>query len=92
MIHHDIFRKFYNLAEDEYVQCALCQRQAVDIHHIDIKGMGGSQGKEHITNYIPLCRTCHTNAHAGLFCKDFLKAKVESLIERQVMNERFLKR
>ena len=40
--------------------------QAVDIHHIIPKGMGGVKNNRlnRIDNLFPLCRKCHNKAHA----------------------------
>lgn len=32
---------------------------AVDVHHIEARGMGGSERRDVITNLIGLCRHCH---------------------------------
>ena len=45
--------------------CEVCGAEAVDIHHIEPKGMGGDPSKDVLENLIALCRSCHDKAHAG---------------------------
>lgn len=51
----------HNLGYDEsdFIPCEVCRQRAVDIHHIDCKGMGGSKLKDFIENLMALCRSCH---------------------------------
>jgi 5-methylcytosine-specific restriction endonuclease McrA len=43
----------------DWIPCEVCQRQAVDIHHIEARGMGGSKTKDTPENLMALCRSCH---------------------------------
>ena len=43
----------------DFVPCEVCQKKAVDIHHIDNRGMGGSKSKDYFLNLMALCRKCH---------------------------------
>ena len=61
-----IYMKHYNYGIDDLILCESCGAVAVDIHHIDRKGMGGSKLKDHISNLIALCRGCHTRAHSSV--------------------------
>jgi hypothetical protein len=49
----------FQIAED--CLCEICSRQAVDIHHIEARGMGGDpKGKKDvIENLMAVCRLCH---------------------------------
>ena len=53
----------------DYIDCEVCRKQAVDIHHIQPKGSGGS---DQVQNIIALCRDCHTKAHAEKISKQEL--------------------
>jgi len=46
---------------EEFIPCECCSSKAVDIHHIDARGMGGDPtgGKDRIENLMALCRRCH---------------------------------
>jgi len=43
----------------DFIPCEVCGSQAVDIHHIHPRGMGGSKLRDNIENIMALCRTCH---------------------------------
>ena len=64
-----------------YVPCEICEQQAVDIHHIDARGMGGSKSKDHIDNLMALCRSCHNRFGDVTSLKDKLRE-----IHRKVMD------
>jgi 5-methylcytosine-specific restriction endonuclease McrA len=50
----------------------VCGSQAVDINHIDCRGMGGSKTKDVIENLQALCRKCHIEYGDKKQHKDFL--------------------
>ena len=49
----------------DFVPCEVCGAKAVDIHHIEPRGMGGSKEKDTIENLMALCRNCHHAADFG---------------------------
>ncbi len=52
------------LIPGDFIACEICGCEAVDIHHIESKGMGGSKKKDSADNLIALCRLCHMRAHS----------------------------
>jgi|TARA_R110000751_G_scaffold92475_2_gene180975 hypothetical protein len=62
--HKRIYLKFFDVGEQDFLACEMCGNRAVDIHHIQAKGMGGSKTKDFIANLIAICRECHTRCHA----------------------------
>lgn len=42
----------------DFMACECCGKKAVDLHHIDPRGMG-STDKDYIENLMSLCRDCH---------------------------------
>ena len=50
---------YFNYVHDDWIPCEVCRRRAVDIHHIQARGMGGSSSKDTIENLMALCRVCH---------------------------------
>jgi len=56
----------------DIIVCEICGTVAVDIHHIDPRGIGGSKHKDNIENLIALCRDCHDNAEAGKITREEL--------------------
>lgn len=75
--HTKIYFNHFNLGIDDVIKCEYCNLEpAVDIHHIEAKGMGGSKTKDTIDNLIALCRGCHNDAHSKVIKKSHLKQKV----------------
>lgn len=64
-----------------FVPCEICGQQAVDIHHIDARGMGGSKTKDVIENLQALCRRCHNQFGDITKVKDKLKAIHQRIID-----------
>jgi hypothetical protein len=57
--HTKIYFDYFGFGIDSYVPCEMCGLRAVDIHHIDARGMGGGKNKDVIENLMALCRPCH---------------------------------
>jgi 5-methylcytosine-specific restriction endonuclease McrA len=43
----------------DFIPCEICGAKAVDIHHIEARGMGGSKQADTIENLMAVCRQCH---------------------------------
>ena len=64
----------YPIDEDFFVPCECCKQKAVDIHHLQSRGMGFKEQLgikkgtnthiNEIENLVALCRTCHTIAES----------------------------
>ena len=54
-----IYCDHFGFIESEFIPCEMCEGVAVDIHHIDSKGMGGRKSMDVIENLMALCRECH---------------------------------
>jgi 5-methylcytosine-specific restriction endonuclease McrA len=59
----------------DFIPCEVCGRQAVDIHHIKARGMGGSKDKDEIENLMAVCRSCHLEYGDKKQWVDFLTDK-----------------
>lgn len=70
--HTKIYLDYFEYGEQDFIPCENCGKKAVDIHHIEVKGMGGSKAKDYIENLIALCRKCHELAHSNEFSKNDL--------------------
>lgn len=57
--HTKIYFEFFDFDNYDYIPCEVCASPAVDIHHIEARGMGGSKTKDVIENLQALCRACH---------------------------------
>ena len=61
--HTKIYMDFFDYGIDSFVMCEFCQQdRAVDIHHLESRGMGGSNSLDYIENLVGLCRDCHNKA------------------------------
>lgn len=77
-IYLDFFEVSYCSGTGEYepLKCEYCEKRLIiDVHHIDNKGMGGSDKKDYIENLIGLCRDCHDAAHDEKITKEALIKK-----------------
>ena len=57
--HIKIYHDAFGLIAGEFIACEICEAKAVDIHHIDARGMGGRKSADSISNLMALCRRCH---------------------------------
>ena len=71
--HTKVYLKAMGYDVTDFIPCEVCQSKAVDIHHIEARGMGGSKHADTIENLMALCRTCHHEADFGTnLKKDYL--------------------
>lgn len=70
--HTKIYFEHYGYDISDFIVCEICGAKAVDIHHIDARGMGGSN-KDNINNLMALCRECHVYYGDKKEFKDYLK-------------------
>lgn len=78
--HVKVYMDHFGYGVDDYIPCEVCSRKAVDIHHIDCRGMGGSKDKDEIENLQALCRKCHMEYGDKKQWMDFLKEYHKSKI------------
>lgn len=59
--HTKAYFAFFNYKPGDFISCELpgCGQEAVDIHHIKARGMGGTKEPEKIENLMALCRKHH---------------------------------
>jgi len=62
--HTKIYMDAFGYDVTDFIPCEVCNAKAVDIHHIESRGMGGSKDKDIIENLMALCRSCH-NRYEG---------------------------
>jgi 5-methylcytosine-specific restriction endonuclease McrA len=63
--HTKVYLEAMNYDTTDFIPCEMCGSKAVDIHHIQARGMGGSKSLDVIDNLVALCRTCHHKADFG---------------------------
>lgn len=57
--HKKIYCEYFGFEKGEFIPCEVCGAEAVDLHHIQRRGMGGSDYADHILNIMAVCRPCH---------------------------------
>ena len=57
--HTKIYMDYFGYGIEDFIPCEICQSKAVDIHHIEARGMGGRKGADIIENIMAVCRKCH---------------------------------
>jgi len=70
-----IYMEHFNYALDDFIACEVCGSQAVDIHHLERRGMGGTKKSDQIENLVALCRSCHIKYGDKKEYKQFLEDK-----------------
>lgn len=73
--HTKIYLDYFGYDKTDFIGCEVCGSKAVDIHHIDSKGMGGSNTKDYIENLIAVCRGCHNKCHDSIEFNNKAKEK-----------------
>ena len=57
--HTKIYLQGMGYDTTDFIPCEVCGSQAVDIHHIEARGMGGTKMADTLENLMALCRQCH---------------------------------
>jgi 5-methylcytosine-specific restriction endonuclease McrA len=72
--HTKVYLQGMGYDETDFICCEVCGAKAVDIHHIEARGMGGSEERDTIENLMALCRDCHLNMGDKKQFKEQLKS------------------
>ena len=81
--HVKIYMDHFGYGIDDFIPCEVCGAKAVDIHHIEARGMGGSEEADHIDNLMAVCRGCHVMFGDK---KDFMQTCKE--LHKRKMNDK----
>lgn len=73
--HIKVYLDYFGYGIDDFIPCEVCTIRAVDIHHIEARGMGGTKKADVIENLMALCRVCHINLGDNKQYLDYLKDK-----------------
>ena len=57
--HTKIYLQEMGFDTTDWIPCELCGKTAVDVHHLQARGQGGSKTKDNIENLMAVCRDCH---------------------------------
>jgi 5-methylcytosine-specific restriction endonuclease McrA len=60
----------------------VCGKKAIDIHHVEARGLGGSKEADAIENLMALCREDHVKFGDKKQYKDFLKEKHQEKLNK----------
>ncbi len=71
--HTKLYLSYFNYDQSDFIPCEVCGDKAVDIHHIECRGMGGSKEADKIENLQALCRKCHIKYGDKKDFKEFLQ-------------------
>ena len=84
--HTKIYLKYFGLTPGDHIPCEVCGRSAVDIHHINPRGMGGSKTKDVIENLQALCREHHNLADFGSGEEKLTKELLQKIHDNKLKN------
>jgi 5-methylcytosine-specific restriction endonuclease McrA len=73
--HTKIYLDYFGYGIEDFIPCESCGTKAVDIHHIEARGMGGNKDADKIDNLMALCRRCHVIMGDTKTHMDYLKKK-----------------
>ena len=71
--HTQIYLQGMGYKKTDFIPCEVCGSQAVDVHHIEARGMGGTKKADTIENLMGLCRNCHIEYGDKKQHKEYLK-------------------
>lgn len=79
--HTKVYLSSFGFDISDFIPCEVCENKAVDIHHIERRGIGGSKTKDTIENLMALCRKCHLEYGDKKQYKDYLIERHKKRLE-----------
>ena len=73
--HTKLYLDYFGYGIEDFIACESCGSKAVDIHHIEARGMGGNKNADNINNLMALCRQCHLVMGDTKTHMEYLKSK-----------------
>ena len=73
--HTKLYLDYFGYGIEDFIPCESCGSKAVDIHHIEARGMGGNKNADNINNLMALCRQCHLVMGDTKTHMEYLKSK-----------------
>lgn len=83
MSHIKIYRKAFNIGDQDLVFCEVCGSTPCQVHHIILKGMGGNPEADCIENLIALCGHCHDVAHGKVRNESLFREELFEIVDRR---------
>lgn len=71
--HTKVYLAAFGYDTSSFIPCEICGHRAVDIHHIEARGMGGNKKADTIDNLMALCRIHHCEYGDKKQFKEYLK-------------------
>jgi hypothetical protein len=71
--HTKLYLQYFGYDISSFIPCEICGIKAVDIHHIEPRGMGGTKQSDTIENLMALCRMHHVEYGDKKQFKEYLK-------------------
>ena len=82
-----VYWNHFSYKQGDFIPCEICGGEAVDIHHIEARGMGGSKLKDTIPNLMALCRLHHEKYGDKKHHKEMLIQKHQKVLRNLVKNK-----
>jgi len=82
--HTKVYLNHFGYTGEDFIPCETCGARAVDIHHIEARGMGGTKKGDTIDNLMALCRDHYKAAHGET--KTYLHSDVMQTIHDNFIN------
>jgi hypothetical protein len=79
-----VYLEHFDLTINDFFPCEITGQRAVDIHHIEAKGMGGSKKSDEIENLMAVTRDVHLYFGDKTQYKEWLKEVHEAFMEYQI--------
>lgn len=79
-----VYLEYFNLDPQDFIPCEITGQQAVDIHHIQAKGMGGSKIRDVIENLIAVTREAHDYFGDKAIYKDWLSEVHDTYMRHRI--------
>ena len=80
--HTKVYMTFFYLDESDFIPCEMCGSEAVDIHHIQARKLGGSKCMDFVENLSALCRDCHNLAETDKNFNVYVRIRHLELINK----------
>jgi 5-methylcytosine-specific restriction endonuclease McrA len=82
--HTNIYMNHFGYDISSLIPCEVCGKKAVDIHHVEARGLGGSKEADNIENLMALCREDHIKFGDKKQYKEFLKEKHQEKLKQTI--------
>jgi 5-methylcytosine-specific restriction endonuclease McrA len=82
--HTKMYLNHFGYDISDFIPCEVCGKTAIDIHHIEARGIGGSKEADNIENLMALCREDHLKYGDKKQHKEFLKEKHQEKLKQTI--------